>query len=531
MNIQTAVAPFGRREIFLVAVLLALGLWLRVYALDRYPLGVHQDELSNIYDGYSILETGRDRFGDKYPLLVRAFGDNDFRPSTYAWMASVPIGLFGFSVTSGRLPSAIFGFASLIVLYGFARRMGGPMFGVAALLLGVLSPLHIQYSRLAHEGAMLPAAFLILSLFLWQRAAIARFPLMATMLAGLAVGLSAIPYQSSRLTAPLLALVFIVDIFRNALPRWRAVAGFASAALIGTLPQLLAMITDPFHFFARARILLTPGGESAGPVWSLVKNFGLNLGPTYLFVPREIADLTVARLLPAEIVFFYLGLIVLAVMQINSVSRARWMVYAAFVITLLPAVLTEDNPNTMRASAFAVLSPLFSAAGIVWLYARIGARRSLRRFYYPVVGTALTASAALLIFRYSQSVMFREAHFQNFLVLLNTRVGRYQKDYSPVFMELYGSHPYLYVAAFAGMRPAEFQLVGKVSWNNGMDHVTRLGKFHLLSRERMASARDSAIAAGTNPLFVSMVPLAGLNAIDSVTFQEEKAWLMVRPPS
>nr|MDQ3082559.1 hypothetical protein [Gemmatimonadota bacterium] len=173
--------------------------------------------------------------------------------------------------------------------------------------------------------------------------------------------------------------------------------------------------------------------------------------------------------------------------------------------------------------------PLFSAAGIVWLYDRLGARERLRRLYYPVVGTAIAASAVLLIFEYSRSVMFREAHFQNFLVHLGTRVGRYDQNHEQVYLELYGSHPYVYVAAFGGIAPKDFQMMGKVGWSNGMDHFTRLGKFQWLTREALAAARDSAIATGSDPLFVSMSPLEGLTAIDSVTFQQEKAWLMVRP--
>jgi len=74
MNARVLMMTEHRREIFLVTLLLAAGLWLRVWALDQYPLGVHQDELSNIYDGYSIRETGADRFGDRYRLQVWAFG-------------------------------------------------------------------------------------------------------------------------------------------------------------------------------------------------------------------------------------------------------------------------------------------------------------------------------------------------------------------------------------------------------------------------------------------------------------------------
>ena len=59
-----------------------------MYALDQYPLGAHQDELSNIYGGYSISETGANRFGDRYPLLVRGFGERDYRPALHGLEAS-----------------------------------------------------------------------------------------------------------------------------------------------------------------------------------------------------------------------------------------------------------------------------------------------------------------------------------------------------------------------------------------------------------------------------------------------------------
>jgi len=114
-------------------------------------------------------------------------------------------------------------------------------------------------------------------------------------------------------------------------------------------------------------------------------------------------------------------------------------------------------------------------------------------------------------------------------VHLGTRVGRYDQNHEQVYLELYGSHPYVYVAAFGGIAPKDFQMMGKAGWSNGMDHFTRLGKFQWLTREALAAARDSAIATGSDPLFVSMSPLEGLTAIDSVTFRQEKAWLMVRP--
>src|SRR5688500_602802 len=75
-------APSGRRwRLVALVLILAVGAWLRLYQLDQYPLGVHHDELSNMYDGWSIAETGADRFGSYLPIIERAYGENDYRPA------------------------------------------------------------------------------------------------------------------------------------------------------------------------------------------------------------------------------------------------------------------------------------------------------------------------------------------------------------------------------------------------------------------------------------------------------------------
>ena len=53
-----------RRYLWIVGLVLCVGFLLRFIALDRLPLPAHQDELSDIYDGYCIAMTGADRAGD-----------------------------------------------------------------------------------------------------------------------------------------------------------------------------------------------------------------------------------------------------------------------------------------------------------------------------------------------------------------------------------------------------------------------------------------------------------------------------------
>jgi 4-amino-4-deoxy-L-arabinose transferase-like glycosyltransferase len=70
-------------------LLVIIAAFLRLYRLDHYPLPMHQDELSNAYDAYSIVETGADRNGVHFPIVLRAQGAVDYRPAMYAWCQSV----------------------------------------------------------------------------------------------------------------------------------------------------------------------------------------------------------------------------------------------------------------------------------------------------------------------------------------------------------------------------------------------------------------------------------------------------------
>jgi hypothetical protein len=173
-----------------------------------------------------------------------------------------------------------------------------------------------------------------------------------------------------------------------------------------------------------------------------------------------------------------------------------------------------------------VLTPLFSAAGILWLYSLLPDRISLRRIYYPAVVLAVIGSSALIIYRYSTSVMFRSLGFQNFLTHLDAKVGRHSKDFDAVILENYGSERHLYVAAFGGMSPREFQRSPKVLYSDGMDHFTRLGKYYFVQRSLMRATVDSLAPKTLRILFVASEPLPGTRVIDSVRWQNEKAYLM-----
>jgi len=176
----------------------------------------------------------------------------------------------------------------------------------------------------------------------------------------------------------------------------------------------------------------------------------------------------------------------------------------------------------------AVLTPFFSAAGIIWIGGLFAKRPTLRRFYYPAVVAVLVLSAGAIIYRYSRSTLFRSAYYQTFLTHLDTEIGRRQRDYDAVVIETYGTQRYMYVASFTGMTPREFQKAPKVIYSDGMDRFRRLGKYYFAWPSTLQRTADSLASSPARILFVARTPLKGLQVIDSVTWQDEKQYLMVR---
>src|SRR3989337_4038272 len=99
--------------IFLAVVLVAVAL--RFYQLDRIPPGLIIDEASEGYNAFSILHTGKDRYGQIFPILFRSFGS--FQAPLYTYLSVIPIYLFGNSIFSIHFVSAVSGVILVITTF------------------------------------------------------------------------------------------------------------------------------------------------------------------------------------------------------------------------------------------------------------------------------------------------------------------------------------------------------------------------------------------------------------------------------
>ena len=132
----------------IILVVLVAG-FLRFWRLGEVPVGFHRDEAFLGYNAYSILKTGRDMSGHLFPLHLESFL---YSPAGYSYSAIPFIAFFGLNETAVRMPSALFGTASVVVLFFLVRFLfKRDLHALLASLVFALSPWHINLSRVATE--------------------------------------------------------------------------------------------------------------------------------------------------------------------------------------------------------------------------------------------------------------------------------------------------------------------------------------------------------------------------------------------
>lgn len=511
----------GRAHVISVLVILLAAGFLRFAALDSYPLPIHQDELSDIYDGYSLATTGADRWGESWPIIIRGMGPGDYHPGMYAYCAAVSTKLLGFSVWAGRLPAAIAGILTVFLVYLTARRLLSPPASLIALLLVTFSPIHVLYSRQAHQGVCMMPFVVILSVYLMIRL-LESLRVSGTLrgsggwavACGLTIGLSTNAYAAMRLVAPLLAIaialaVFVVEGLGE--KRWKRTAAILAtlvlATTVGASLQLYAAITQPEQFFARSSA--TAFSLSNGLSWwagTLSNNLLRELDPRYLFLSfGEYRTLSIARLSIVEMPFLYVGLIASIVLAVYRRSMTLALLPASVAICLLPSMVTRGEPSPMRSSGVWALYPMLSAIGISMLgslgMTAFAALRSSRARRLAMVGicVAVVGCGVFNTRRYLSTETLHGPAAQHQLVMVGEALAKVNLDnYQRVYIDAEGMFGYLYAAAFSGMTPTQFQGAERTgaAFGLGWEEYEILGRFHFQSADRAYADRRNAKAGG-----------------------------------
>jgi len=139
-----------------LAAILLVAAVLRLVALDRVPPGPSYDELQNARLSARVLE------GQWAIYYAENFGQESLYPS----LAALAVRLFGWDLIALRLPGALAGLLSVIVVYLVGRRLHVERAGLLAAAFQAVSFWSLLETRVALEIALLPALSAMAMLFL-----------------------------------------------------------------------------------------------------------------------------------------------------------------------------------------------------------------------------------------------------------------------------------------------------------------------------------------------------------------------------
>lgn len=134
-----------------LAVILLAGSLVRLLCLGYYPMGLHQDEAYSAYNSWAVMNYGIDSHGYVRPVYYPAWGSG--MNVLYSYFTMPLFALFGVSVETIRLPQAILGCISIVVVYGLGKEMfRSKWMGTFFAFLLAINPWHIQQSRFGLES-------------------------------------------------------------------------------------------------------------------------------------------------------------------------------------------------------------------------------------------------------------------------------------------------------------------------------------------------------------------------------------------
>jgi 4-amino-4-deoxy-L-arabinose transferase-like glycosyltransferase len=482
-----------RSKIILV-IIVVLALLLRVIALSSHPVGFTQDEAGIGYDAYSILKTGKDQWGVRFPLVLRSFGD--FKMPLYSYLAIPSIALFGLNEFSVRLPSAVLGTLAVLTTFlmvnEYSKRENLALW--SSLLLAI-SPWHLSLSRGAFE-ANLTVFFMSLGVYAFLKGL--RFKKWMLLAAG-AFGLNLFSYHSARLVTPLVVLLLVFLNWNRLIgePVDKKVVRFLNKYKWSILLLLLFLVVVLYSMFSGASTrglditILNPTDKWAAvadrrleainlglpepiarlysnkPLYVIgkfTKNYISYLSPGFLFL-EGVGDWGYG-MIPGRGVLYLIEIVSVSLSLIAFVRKERFSGMTFFILWILvapiPAALSKGSPNSgTRAAVMMPAIQIISAYGIVILHSLLKKTNKLKAFaklYPPAVILILLVSLASFVenYVYHEPVQAAVAMQSGYKKMMD-KISNVEGNYDSVVISRTLSVPNIWVQFYAQIDPKMVQ--------------------------------------------------------------------------
>ncbi len=222
--------------------ILLVGCAVRLIAIEKYPVGLNQDEASVAYEAYAVANYGIDRNGNSWPVHYVAWGSG--QNAFYGCLIMPFVKIFGPTTFAMRLPMAILSCITLVVAYFVFRRALGEKKSLVLLAFFVIAPWHIMKSRWGLDCNVFP------DLIFWAIAAIyygvveqkRKFFILSSII----IGLSAYSYGTSYVFIPVFYLAAYGYLIWQKKLSWKDAILYIAVAGVIAVPMVIFVIINYF---------------------------------------------------------------------------------------------------------------------------------------------------------------------------------------------------------------------------------------------------------------------------------------------
>ena len=461
-----------------VFLFLVLALFLRFYKFGEIPVGLNRDEASIGYNAYSILQTGKDEYGERFPLSFKSFGD--WKLPLYPYLLIPFVKLLGLSDFSVRLPSALAGILTIVVTYfltkellsGSISQYLNSLVSLIASFLLAISPWHIHFSRAAYEANVALFLTVLGVYFLVKSFKKNKFLLLSS----LCFALTLFTYHGAHVFVPpfVLALVFLFrkkftlnffSISTLFLFLLLTFVAFHQTLVEADVTKIsgIGIFTDPVLIHKEIDLLRIVHYDFFGRVFhnklvffatSFLKNYLNCFSFNFLYFEggtHPVHNIPhFGNFYKIEPLFLIFGFVYL----IKEKFEYKKLLLPWLFLSPLPSSITKDAPNSARMLCSLPVFQIIEALGVAFLFNLCKNRR--------VKFLALASSFLLLIFEISQFADFYFLHFPKERAInwggeyknLVDFIGK--QDTKKVIMEKPSYSPYIYFLFYQQVNPKDF---------------------------------------------------------------------------
>ncbi|MCB9812867.1 MAG: phospholipid carrier-dependent glycosyltransferase [Pseudomonadales bacterium] len=502
----------------ILVVLFFFGMLMRFWQIDQAPKGALIDELHFGYIAQSLIKTGADEHGQKWPLIFEGFGDRKLPAMAYLDIPSVYF--FGLSLLAIRIPSALAGSLLILVSYWLVlEATNRKKWALLGALITTISPWTFFLSRFGFESnlALLFLTMGLAGLFSAERTKKNKWYIISA----IGFGLTWYSYIAYRPIVAILLFVFaFLKLKTNFKENKKAIfillLSFALVVAPLFAPSIISVNSTRFD---QVGIASDPG---TAQVINEKRNFCSMHFPRFfcdiasnkfVFIFKELTHRYLSAFSPQYLVtrgelttdflavdsfgqFFpplypllLFGLIGLITFKNHNLTKnQKWLLFIGLLISPIPTALVGE-PQKVRISALYTFMLIFIVYGAMVVDKLLKNKIFKSLFFYGLIVALLGYTFLFQIEYLGVHTTQYEYKYQSYLPGLNQYLGNLPEDTLINIVPFY-SDPLMFYAFYTNMDPALYQSLAVIDDFDGANfrHTLELGNVfaHKYSPEYVA---------------------------------------------